>query len=136
MFFTNCRINLVHDFGLHDVKNRQLKGNTRKRPCPCGVPMSDCLRIKFSAVGIRSTYNDYQVVLPVFFNNFFDTLLTLQVKCTSRCSNKTLGLHQQWFSSSTFHTFGYSLAHDSITFAQNNHFFPFQIHVQYPPVSR
>ena len=91
MFLTNCRINLVHDFGLHNMENRQFKGNTRKRPCPCRVPMCDCLRIKLSAIRIRTTDNDYQVVLPVFFSNFFDTLLALQVKCASRCSNKTLG---------------------------------------------
>ncbi len=98
--------------------------------------MRDGLRIKLSAVGVRGTDNDYQVVLPVFFNNFFDALLTLQVKCTSRCSDETLGLHQQGLGSGAFRTFGYRLAHNSVTFAQNNHFFTFQIHVPYPPDSQ
>ena len=130
MFFTNCRVNLCCYFWFHNMKNRQFKSNSRKRPCPGGIPMSYRLGIKFCAVGIRSTYNDNQVVLPILLNDLFDTLLTLQVKCTSRCSNKTLGLNQQWFSPSTFHTIRNGLALYSIPFAQNNNFFPFQLHLQ------
>jgi hypothetical protein len=120
MFFTKCRINLCHDFGLHDVKDRQFKGNTRERPCPCRVAMSYGLSIKFRAVGIGSTYDDNQVVLSILFNNLFDTFLTLQVKGTSGCSHKALGLNQQWLSPSAFHTCRNGLTLYSITLTKDD----------------
>jgi hypothetical protein len=84
--------------------------------------MSDRLGIKLCAVSIGSSYDDDQVVFTMFLNHFFDTLLTLQVKGTGRCSNKTLGLNQQWLCPGTLDTCRNGLPLYPIPLAKNNDF--------------
>jgi hypothetical protein len=62
-------------------------------------------------------------------DNFPDTLLTLQVKCTGGCSDKALSLNQQWFSPGTLNTGGNGWTLHSITFTNNNNLFPFKFHL-------
>jgi hypothetical protein len=56
----------------------------------------------------------------MFLNNSFDTLLTLQVKRTGCCSDKALGLNQQWLSPGTFYTCRNGLTLYSIPFAKDD----------------
>jgi hypothetical protein len=58
-------------------------------------------------------------------DRFFNILLTIQVKGTGRCSNKTLGLNEHWLSPGTLHTGFNGWALDSISFTNDDDFFPF-----------
>jgi hypothetical protein len=113
------------------MKNGKFKGNTSQWPSPCGVPMNNSLCIEFRAIGIRGTYDYNQVVLAMFINNLFDTLLTIQVNSTSCCSNKALGLDQQWLSPSALYTCCNGLPLYPIPLAKNNNFLTFQLHLHY-----
>jgi hypothetical protein len=82
--------------------------------------MSDRLGIKFCAVSIGSSNDDDQIVFTMLLNNSFNTLLTLQVKGTGSCSDKALGLNQQWLGPGTLHTCRNGLALYPISFAEDN----------------
>jgi hypothetical protein len=58
-------------------------------------------------------------------HRLFNTLLTIQVKGTGRCSDKTVSFNKYWFSPGTLHTRlnGWSL--NSISFTNDDDFFPF-----------
>ena len=129
MFLVGFRGNLVLYFRLHNMVDRQVHGNSGKRSRPAGVAVSHRLGVEFSAVGIGSTQNDYQVVLAVLVNDLLNILLTLRVKCTGGGSDKALCLHQQWFCPGTLHALGNSRALHSIAFANNNDPLPFQFHL-------
>ena len=124
MFLVGFGGNLVLYFRLHNMVDRQVQGNSGKRSRPAGVPVNHSLGVEFSAVGIGSTQNDYQVVLAVLVDDLFNTLLTLRVKCAGGGSDKALSLHQQRFSSSAPDTSFNSRSLHPIPFANNDCLFP------------
>jgi len=87
-------INLGFDLRLNNVVHGQAQGDPRQRPGPSGVPVRHGLSIELGAVRIRCAKDDDEVLFVILFCDLFDTLLTLQVKGTRRCSHKTLGLDQ------------------------------------------
>jgi len=74
--------------------DRELKGEASKWPNPAWVSMDYRLGIKLSTIGIRSTYNNDQVIFTILLDNSFNILLAIQVKCTCCCSYKALSLDQ------------------------------------------
>jgi Na+-translocating ferredoxin:NAD+ oxidoreductase RnfD subunit len=56
--------------------------------------MDHSLSVQLGAVRIWSAEYDDQIIFAILFYNLFNALLTLQVKRTSRSSNKALCLYQ------------------------------------------
>jgi hypothetical protein len=89
-----CRINLGLDLRLDNMVDRQSQRDSCQWPRPGRVPVRHGLSIELGAVRIRCAKDDDEVLFVILFCDLFDTLLTLQVKGTRRCSHKTLGLDQ------------------------------------------
>jgi hypothetical protein len=59
------------------------------------------------------------------FDKLFDSLLTIQVKRTSCCSDKALSLHDHWFSTSILYAGFDGWTLHSIPFTNDDDLFPF-----------
>ena len=94
MFFIGRPIDLLDDLRLHDMKNRQFKGDAGERSRPSRVPVNNGFRVKFRAIGIRGSDDDDKVLLVVFIHNLFNAFLTFQVNTTGGGSDKALGLDE------------------------------------------
>jgi hypothetical protein len=125
MFFIDRRVYLLSNLRLHDMENRQFKGDACQWACPCRIPMDNGFRIKLRAIGIRGPDDDNEVLLVMFVNNLLDAFLTFQVNAARGGSDKTLGLDQQWFGAGAFYARSNRLPLNPIPFPEHDNLFPF-----------
>ena len=95
MFIVDCGVDLRLYLRLDDVIDRKSQRNARQRACPGRIAVRDRLRVELGAVCVRGSQDDDQVVFSVLLRDLLDALLTFQVKCPGRGSDKALGLYEE-----------------------------------------
>jgi len=110
------------------MENRKVHSHSSEGPCPAGISIDHCFGIKFSAVSIRGSQDDNDIVFAVVIDCFFDIRLTLRVKRTRSGSDETLGQYQYGLCPCTSYTGFDGRSLDAVPFTNDDHLFPFQFH--------